>query len=275
MEQWFTEWENKNIKVLWKTKGTIDSIKSKYQKIDIVEFADFGRSLILDGVIQTTLGDEFIYHEMLTHVPLNSHPCPHTVLVVGGGDGGIIREVIKHPVKRVDLVEIDGDVITMSKKYLPELAGKMDDKRVSINIADALDFIKNKKDFYDCVLVDSPDPLGSAVGLFAHEFYQDIFAALRTDGLLAAQTGSPMFSSQLIKGVNSSIKAIFPISGFYWCNVPTYSIGPWSFIFASKKYYSTDNVNRIDPQDLRYYTPDIHRASFALPGYFARLLLEK
>lgn len=271
MDLWLTEWENKNIKVLWKISKTLETRQSKFQRVDIVEFEEFGRGLVLDGVIQTTLKDEFIYHEMLSHVPLCTHPAPKKVLVVGGGDGGTVREVLRHPVQQVDLVEIDDEVINVSKKYLPELASCLDDPRVTVHIEDAQKFVKARSIYYDCVLVDSSDPVGPAVGLFAQEFYQDIFNALKDDGVMAAQTESPLFTADLIKQVNDGIKGVFPISKFYWCSIPTYSIGPWSFVFASKKF-KPDEYSNPFPQGLRYYTSEIHRAAFVLPGYFNKLL---
>ena len=270
MDLWLTEVETGNIKVLWKIRETLFSTKSKYQRIDVVEFEQFGRGLVLDGVIQTTLGDEFIYHEMLSHVPLFSHPGVKKVLVVGGGDGGTVREVLKHPVDSVDLVEIDGTVVDVAKKYLPETAASLENSRVTVHVQDALEYIMHKKDYYDCVLVDSSDPIGPAAGLFKKAFYQNIYEALKPDGLMAAQTGSPLFTPGLIKQVSRAIKEVFPISNFYWCTVPTYSIGPWSFVFASKAY--SQQVNRTLAGDLRYYSPGIHEASFVLPVYFDTLL---
>jgi spermidine synthase len=272
MDLWLTEWETKNIKVLWKIRQTLFSTKSKYQKIDIVEFEEFGRGLVLDGVIQTTLYDEYIYHEMLTHVALLSHSAPRRVLVVGGGDGGTVREVLKHPVDIVDLVEIDGDVIDISKRYLPELAASLDDSRVKVHVQDALGFVKSKIDYYDCVLVDSSDPVGPAAGLFARPFFANIFTALKSDGLMAAQTESPMFTPRLVKQVKDDLKGLFPHCSFYWCSIPTYSIGPWSFVFASKKHEPVLSQNRAIPRGLRYYSAGIHQACFVLPNFFETLL---
>lgn len=271
MELWFVEKETEHIKVHWKVKRTVDSRRSQFQQVDIVEFEQFGRGLVLDGIIQTTLADEFIYHEMLAHVPLATHPGPRRVLVVGGGDGGTVREVLKHPVQSVDLVEIDGVVVDLCRKHLPELAGCLDDKRVKVNIQDGIEFIRQRQNYYDCVLVDSSDPIGPAVGLFARDFYRDVRNALKDDGLMAAQTESPLFNRDLVSQVNAGVKQLFEHRAFYWCNVPTYSIGPWSFVLASKRHTPGELKGHV-PAGCRYWNRNIHRAAFVLPGYFQELV---
>ncbi|MTI95627.1 MAG: polyamine aminopropyltransferase [Firmicutes bacterium] len=269
MDLWFSERETENIKVQWKLARTLASHQSQYQKIDIVEFVEFGRGLILDGVIQTTLSDEFIYHEMLAHVPLNTHPNPKTVLVVGGGDGGTVREVLKHNIDSVDLVEIDGDVVRLCREFLPELAGGLDDPRVRVHIGDGIEYVRKREAAYDCVLVDSSDPVGPAVGLFAREFYSDIFRALKPGGLMAAQTESPLFNQDLIRQVTKGLRQIFQDVRFYWANVPTYSIGPWSFALAGQ---NIKGVNMSVTSGCRYYNDAIHQGAFMLPAYFQDLL---
>lgn len=272
MDLWFNERETDNIRVQWKVVRHLYSTASKFQRIDVVDLAEFGRTLVLDGIIQTTYTDEFIYHEMLAHVPLASIPEPRRVLVIGGGDGGTVREVLKHPVDKVDLVEIDGEVIRVSKEFLPRLASALNDPRVCIHVEDAIEYVKSCSDKYDCVLVDSSDPVGPAVGLFSEEFYRNIAGILSPDGILAAQTESPLFNQELIKGVFTQLKGIFPQTSFYWCNVPSYSIGPWSFALA-KKTDSPRGALR-NPEDCRYYTEEIYQAAFTLPGYFKALLKE-
>src|SRR5690625_1489036 len=167
--------------------------------------------LVLDGIVQTTVNDEFFYHEMIVHVPLMSHPRPERILVIGGGDGGTVREVIKHStVQHVDLVEIDGRVIDLCREYLPELSHGLDDPRVHIHVADALKFVKEvEPETYDVVIVDSSDPLGPAVGLFKQEFYEDVARSLKADGLMVAQTESPWLTPEVVRDIVAAVDAAF------------------------------------------------------------------
>ncbi|SHJ94869.1 spermidine synthase [Anaerobranca californiensis DSM 14826] len=273
MELWFTERETDNIKVQWKVNKTLYSKKSPFQQVDIVEFTEFGRALVLDGIIQTTIFDEFIYHEMIAHVPLYIHQKPERVMVVGGGDGGTVREVLKHPtIKQVDLVEIDKEVVESCKKYLPELAGCLADPRVNVYNVDGFKFVEEKEGYYDVIIIDSSDPIGPAIGLFAKPFYQNVYKALKGDGLFTAQTESPLFNSQLIRDVYSGIKEIFPIYYLYTAQVPTYSIGPWTFTLGSKKYKKEDARLYDENMKLRYFNKEIQRSTFDLPQYIKELL---
>ncbi len=273
LQLWFRERETDNIKVEWKIKETIYSIKSQYQQVDIVDFFEFGRALVLDGIIQTTVFDEFIYHEMIAHVPMFTHPNPKRVMVVGGGDGGTVREVLKHPsVEQVDLIEIDKEVVDGCIKYLPELATGLKDHRVRINNVDGFKFVQEKQNYYDVVIIDSSDPIGPAVGLFARPFYKSVYAALKEDGLFVAQTESPLFNRDLIQDVYSGIKEIFPIQYLYMAGVPTYSIGPWTFTMGSKRY-TKDNARQCCPNmTLKYFNNEVQKGAFMLPNYIKELL---
>ncbi|QNO13584.1 polyamine aminopropyltransferase [Alkalicella caledoniensis] len=273
MQLWFSERETDNINVKWKVEQTLYSKKSQYQQIDIVEFTDFGRALILDGIIQTTVYDEFIYHEMIAHIPLCIHPNPKKVLVIGGGDGGTVREVLKHEsVEKVDLVEIDKEVVDAARKYLPELAGCLEDPRVTVQNVDGFKFVQEKTSYYDVVIIDSSDPIGPAVGLFAKSFYKSVHKILKEDGLFVAQTESPLFNKELITDVYTGIKEIFPVQYLYTAGVPTYSIGPWTFTLGSKRYTKEKARTLNKKIGLKYFNEDVQKGAFLLPQYIKELL---
>lgn len=274
MDLWYTEYQTDNVGITCKTEKTYHTEKTQYQEIALIETKQFGRMLVLDGTVQTTIGDEFIYHEMITHIPLFTHDCPKKALVVGGGDGGTVREILKHPqIEKAVLVEIDGRVVEVSKKYLPEISCALDDSRVEVNIVDGIKYVKEHKGEFDVIIVDSTDPVGPATGLFSREFFSAIFDALNEDGIFVAQTESPFYHKDLIRKVFKDVDSVFPITRFYTCPVPTYPSGYWSFTMGSKKYdpLKTD-INNIDAIDTKYYCREIHRAAFVLPKFAADLL---
>ena len=233
--------------------------------------------LLLDGIIQTSVRDEFIYHEMLAHVPLFVHPNPKRVLIIGGGDGGTLRETLKHPsVEEVHLVEIDERVIDASRKYLPELSGGFDDPRAKVVIRDGIEYVAEVKGAYDVILIDAPDPEGAAVGLFSTDFYANARDALGDDGVLAAQTESPFIDPKLVKEIYDRIWAQFPLCRLYTAHVPSYSVGIWSFALALKRPEMFERYRRAGGEfKTRYYNSEIHAAAFALPEYILELLGDK
>jgi spermidine synthase len=240
----------------------------------MIETEEFGTMLVLDGMVMTTDKDEFVYHEMVAHPALFTHPNPESVLVVGGGDGGVIREVLKHPsVKKAVLVEIDGKVIEYSKQYLPNIAGGLDDARVEVIVNDGFMHIHDHKNTYDVIMVDSTEPVGPAVNLFTRGFYQGIYEALKEDGIFVAQTDNPWFKADLIESVNRDVKEVFPIVRVYWANVPTYPSGLWTFTMGSKKHdpLAVDE-SAIPELDTKYYSPRLHKAAFALPKFVENLV---
>lgn len=274
MELWYTEKQTPYLGITCKVSKTHHTEKTKYQDMALIETEQFGRMLVLDGAVQTTVKDEFVYHEMITHIPLFTHPNPKKVLVVGGGDGGSIREILKHPsVEKAVLVEIDGSVVEVSKKYLPEISCALDDSRAEVVIDDGIKYVQEHKNEFDVIAVDSTDPVGPAVGLFALDFYRNIFEALKDDGIFVAQTESPFFNGDLIKRVFKDIQSIFPITRLYLCSIPTYPSGLWSFTMGSKKYDPLEtNVDRIPEMDTKYYSKRIHKSVFALPRFVEDLL---
>lgn len=270
MELWLVEGHTPGYSVNWKITRTIHTEKTPYQELAVVETADFGRALILDGIVQITQADEFIYHEMIAHVPLFTHPDPQEVLIIGGGDGATVREVLKHNPSRVDLVEIDPQVIAASRRFLPEVGESLADPRVQIIVADGLQYVKQTKQKYDIVLIDSSDPIGPATGLFGREFYQDAYQVLKEDGLMVAQTESPIFNRELLAGVSENLREIFPIARVYLTCVPSYIAGFWTFSLASKKYDPKQPAranSTTDSMTLRYYTPAVHQAALVLPPF--------
>ena len=272
MNQWFTELQTPDMAISCRTSKLLHHEKTPFQELAIYDTIQFGRMLTLDDVIQTTIKDEFVYHEMITHVGLNTHPCPRRVLVIGGGDGGSIREILKHSqVEKATLVEIDGRVVETSKMYLPEISRSLEDPRLEIIVDDGIEHVRRNKCVYDMIIVDSTDPVGPAVGLFALEFYRNIFESLTGEGLFVAQTESPFFNSDLIREVFKNISSVFPVARLYLACVPTYPGGMWSFTMGSKKH----DPLKADPAtlpDCRYYSPELHKAAFTLPPFVAEMV---
>jgi len=250
--------------------------KSSFQDLRIYKTPFFGNVLMLDGAIQTTQKDEFIYHEMLTHPLVLSHPKPDKVLVIGAGDGGIIRELLKHKnIKKVVLVEIDEEVINLSKKYLKTICkSSFSDKRVEVGIADGAKYLKETKDKFDIAIVDSPDPIGVAKVLFTKKFYTDIYNVLNENGMLIRQTGSSFLQSKELKENYKIFKNIFPEILAQVCAIPTYIGGFFTLLVGAKGVTPLDidykklnkKFNKLNLKT-KYYNPEIHFASFALPNY--------
>jgi spermidine synthase len=272
-EIWFTEKQTDHYGITMKLKETYVREQTDFQDLAMVETEEWGTMLLLDGMVMTTDKDEFVYHEMVAHPALFTHPNPEHVLVVGGGDGGVIREILKHPkVKRAVLVDIDGKVIEYSKRYLPQIASGLDDPRVEVIVNDGFMHIHDHKNTYDVIMVDSTEPVGPAVQLFTRGFYQGIYDALKEDGMFVAQTDNPWFKADLIRNVNRDVKAVFPIVRTYWANVPTYPSGLWTFTLGSKKYDPLEVDESATEIDTKYYSPRLHKAAFVLPKFVEDLV---
>lgn len=270
---WFTEKQTDNFGITMKINQTFRIEQTDFQKLEMVETEEWGKMLLLDDMVMTTERDEFVYHEMVAHVPLFTHPNPEQVLVVGGGDGGVIREVLKHPnVKKATLVDIDGKVIEYSKEYLPSIAGKLDDPRVDVQVGDGFMHIAKSENQYDVIMVDSTEPVGPAVNLFTKGFYAGISKALKEDGLFVAQSDNPWFKADLIAEVQRDVKEIFPVTRLYIANIPTYPSGLWCFTLGSKKYDPLEvDSERFHEIETKYYTKELHKAAFVLPKFVADL----
>jgi len=254
---------------------------SSLQHIQVFENKRFGRVLTLDGVVQTTQGDEFIYHEMLTHVPILAHGNVRNVLVIGGGDGGMAREVLRHKsVEKVTMVEIDAGVVEFSKTYLPSLSNcAFDDPRLNLVIADGADFMATSPDQFDVIIIDSTDPVGPGEVLFTDSFYGHAKRRLAEGGILVTQNGVPFMQPDELTGTMRAFQQLFADWGCYIASIPTYAGGPMAFGWGSDSTAAkTVDVKvlraRLDAAnlDLNYYTPAVHKAAFSLPRYIEKLL---
>lgn len=255
--------------------------KTEHQHLMIFHNAFLGRVMTLDGVVQTTEKDEFIYHEMLTHVPMFAFDQPKSVLIIGGGDGGMLREVLRHPsVEQVTMVEIDGQVIDMARQYLPKhSAGAFDDPRANIVISDGIKFVRETDQRFDVIISDSTDPIGPADVLFTDNFYAQCKRILNPGGVISTQNGVPFLQIEELMTTRRRMRQHFSDQTFYSAAVPTYYGGIMAFAWGS------DNpaLRQLDLATLqaryeqaaiktRYYTPQLHLASFALPQYILDVL---
>jgi spermidine synthase len=231
--------------------------------------------MILDGMVMLSEFDEFVYHEMIVHVPMCLHPNPKNVLVVGGGDGGSVREILRHDsVERVVLCEIDQEVVTAARKYFPQLTTGLDDNKVEIKFQDAIEYVKNPKETFDIIIIDSTDPVGPSLGLFSQSFYSDVHDCLSPHGIVTAQTESFFLRPDHIRSVVQKFKKLYPNVAVYSANIPTYPTGYWSFTVGSKTQnpltdWSHDRAEKLEPE-LLYYNRQIHKSAFAIPNIFRR-----
>ena len=278
MELWFTEMHSENVKFSIRVNRQLHSEQSEFQRIDIFESGEFGRFLTLDGLMMLTEKDEFIYHEMITHVAMASNPAVKSVLVIGAGDGGTVRELTKYnTIERIDMVEIDERVVDVCREYLPQTACKLDDSRVKLYFEDGLKFVRTKENCYDLIIVDSTDPFGPGEGLFTSEFYGNCFNALTENGILVNQHESPYYSedSKAMQRAHKRIREFFPVCRVYQAHIPTYPSGHWLFGFASKAIDPLD-VNAQEWNNIgiktRYYNTELHKGCFAIPNYVKELL---
>ena len=268
----YVEWpSHKGLPTVVEVTKQTEDVRSKYQHIEMFETATFGNMMLIDDVIMLTQRDNPGYHEMIAQVPLNAHPNPQKVLVVGGGDGGTITQVLKHEgVKEVVLCEIDEQVIALSKKYFPEFAASFENDRVTVVSDDASKYIKEQQGQFDVIIVDSTDPFGPGEALFTQEFYKDLHAALSEDGIAVTQSESIFLYTDLIEKLYKQNKEIFAYASYYYTLVPTYPSGTIGFSFCSKKYDPFTNIDaaRIAKLGkLDYYNEALHTASFQLPQF--------
>lgn len=279
MELWFTERHTNGVNFSIKVDRQLFSGQSEFQRVDVFDSKEFGRFLALDGYMMLTERDEFIYHEMIVHVPMAVHPNVKKVLVIGAGDGGVIRELCRYEtIEKIDMVEIDELVVEVSKKYLPTTACCFDDSRLNIYYQDGLKFVRTKENDYDLIIVDSTDPFGPGEGLFTKEFYGNCYKALNDTGIMVNQHESPFYPEDAIamQRAHKRIVESFPISRVYQAHIPTYPSGHWLFGFASKKYHPIKDFQKTKwntrGMKTKYYNTGIHVGSFALPNYVEELL---
>ena len=280
MDLWFSEHHTPNVKLSIRVDRQLYSGQSEFQRIDVFESPEFGRFLTLDGYMMLTEKDEFIYHEMIVHVPMAVHPHVQNVLVIGAGDGGVIRELTRYSdIEHIDMVEIDPEVVSVCRQFLPKTAGNwLDDPRVSIHYEDGLKFIRRRENAYDLIIVDSTDPFGPGEGLFTREFYGNCYKALRDDGIMVNQHESPFYQEDATacQRAHKRIVESFPIRRVYQAHIPTYPSGHWLFGFASKQYHPLKHLDeaRWNARGLacRYYTTTLHKGAFYIPAYVEDLL---
>jgi len=274
MELWFTENHTDEARFSIKVDRHLFSKQSEFQRIDIFESKEFGKILTLDGFLMVTEKDEFIYHDMITHVPMAVNPNISKVLVIGAGDGGTVRELLRYnTIAHIDMVEIDEDVVTVCKEYLPLTACGLTDPKVHLYFEDGLKFVRGKVSEYDLIIVDSTDPFGPGEGLFTKEFYGNCYRALKDEGILVNQHESMYYASyaESMKRAHHRIQDSFPVAKIYQAHIPTYPSGHWLFGFASKKY---DPIQDLDSNKwnklglkTKYYNTDLHVGAFAIPNY--------
>ena len=260
------EYHSPSSGIFFEVKNLIYSGRSPYQKIEVIENEHFGRVLLLDGLVQTTERDEFFYHELLVHPALVCHPSPQDMLIVGGGDGGALKEILRYPVKRAHLVEIDRQVIDVCRKHFPWLAPALEDKRVELVVADGKEFIDGAGRKFDVVIIDSSDPVGPSVSLHEMNFYKRLKRCLNPEAIVVAQVGAPFYHPESIKTKSDFLKKLFKIVCFYLSPVPTYPGGIWCFVFLSDRI-SPAEIKRKPATGLKYYNTEIHRSVFSLPAY--------
>ena len=277
-EQWFFEdtvpYDFEEIKIGVKIKKKLYSGKSCFQKIELYDTHAYGRILALDGVIQTSEKDEFVYHEMLCQTPLFLHSDPKNVLIIGGGDGGSLEEVLKHKVEKAIMVEIDEKVVKLCQKYLPLISKKaFKNKKAELIITDGKEYIKKHKNYFDVIILDLSDPAGPAEDLISLNFYKKVEKALRENGIVSVQSGSFTCQSELVSKIFNRIKKVFPYCEIRRAVVHCYQAGEYSFTIGSKKNLKTITFNQIEKKykklnlDLKYYSPEIHFSSKVLPKY--------
>ncbi|MBQ8727663.1 MAG: polyamine aminopropyltransferase [Oscillospiraceae bacterium] len=282
MDFWFSEMHTNNVKMSIRVEKQLFSGTSDFQRIDIFDSVEFGRFLTSDGSVIFSEKDEFTYDEMIVHVPMAVHPSVKKVLVIGGGDGGVARELSYYDeIEEIDVVEPDELFVNVCREFFPDNAKGLDDPRVKIFYRDGLRFLRGKQDQYDLIINDSTDPLGYTAGLFTKEFYGSCYKALKEDGIMVYQHGSPFFDvdEESCRTMHRKAFRSFPISRVYQAHIPTCPSGYWLFGFASKKYHPLRDFDPIrwEKRGLKtwYYSANLHRGAFMLPKYVEDLLIEE
>ncbi len=273
----FTELHKPQVGITFYVDKVFIDRDSKFQNIKIFSNKIYGKVMSLDNMIMLTQKDEFCYHEMLVHVPMFSHKNPQDVLIIGGGDGGTATQVLKHKsVRKVDMVEIDPDVVEASKKHLKFLCQGFKDRRLNLIFTDGIKYVKKTTNKYDIILIDSTDPIGPAIGLFEAIFYKNCFFALKNDGMLCTLSLSPFLDPQIVRKIYANVKKVFKKAFLYWGVVPTYPGAFWSFTLGSKKYHPLKDLRagdfRKNKLKTKYYNPEIHRSCFSLPAFVEKII---
>jgi spermidine synthase len=281
---WFTDKDDNQALSLRHTGEVYFDKSSDIQRVKVIDTYAYGKTLTIDNMFMCTETDEAHYHEMISHPVMSTHQNVKNVLVIGGGDGGTIREIFKYPsVESITMVEIDGNVVEASKEHLPQLAKEFGNTKLDLKIEDGIAFVNNAKDkTYDLVIVDGSDPVGPAKGLFSTEFYSNTMRILKDDGILVTQGESPLFNRPTFIELNTTLKSIFgkeKVKTLLF-HIPTYPSGTWSFQIACKSELDISRAqesflnSNVDATALKYYNPAVHNAAFALPNYIKAFLNE-
>jgi spermidine synthase len=277
--QFIFEDQTENLQLGFRVTQTLLSVQTPYQKLDVYQTVEFGKLMMLDDKVMLTERDEFFYHEMLVHPALLSHPNPRRVAVIGGGDGGAVREILKHPsVEEIIWVEIDGAVVEASREFFPTVSEQaLSDRRVKLNVAPGEDILPQYDDYFDVLIVDSTDPIGPAVPLFEAPFFRMCQKSLKADGIYVTQCGTPLYFPDEIHSVSQQLRQVFEQVRFYVGFIPFYPSGLWSYVMGSQAVLqpSVEEIgDRFQAANLscRYYTPQLHHASAALPQFVADLV---
>ncbi|MFQ5722008.1 MAG: polyamine aminopropyltransferase [Candidatus Aminicenantales bacterium] len=257
--------------IFFKKKKVLYKQKSPYQEIMVIDNEYFGKVLLLDGLVQTTEKDEFFYHELLIHPAMITHPSPEKILIIGGGDGGALKEVLRYSIKKAYLVEIDPSMIEVSKKYFPWLGPCLEDERVELINTDGQIFIEQTEQKFDVVIIDISDPVGPSFALHQKDFYFKLKKCLKVEAVVVAQIGSPFFDLGSIIQKNKFFREIFTNVYFYLGPTPTYPGGSWCYAYLSNKI-SPFKIRRDPPSVLKYFNPEIHHSAFALPNFMKEFL---
>ena len=282
MELWFSDYHTEDVKLDIKIEKQLFGADTDFQRIDVFESKEFGRFISCDGTIVFSEKDEFVYDEMIVHVPMAGHPHVRKVLVIGGGDGGVARELTHYDeIEEIDVVETDHVFIDVCRDYFPDNACGLDDPRVTVFNANGLRFLRTKVDEYDLIISDAIDPLGHAAGLFTKEFYGNCFRALKEDGIMVYQHGSPFYDEdeETCRAMHRKASHSFPISRVYQAHIPTCPSGYWLFGFASKKYHPLKDFDAKKwlERGIKtwYYSEHLHKGAFMLPKYVEDMLEEE
>jgi spermidine synthase len=277
---WYFETERSGFAQGVRVRQRLLHEQTAFQELEVIDTDPFGRALVLDQALQTTERDEYMYHEMIVHVPMMTHPNPRRVLIIGGGDGGTLRRVLQHPRAQPTQVEIDSRVIEACRTHIPTInASAFDDPRAEVVVGDGIAFMRDNPGQFDIVIIDSTDPIGPAVQLFEAPFYRDVARSLATDGLMAAQSSSPLFMAGELRSQVSNMRQAFPLVRTYLGIVPAYPGSLWSYTIGSLRHDPT-HVDRPTVAsrlreaaiDTGYYSADVHLASFVLPPFIEAIV---
>lgn len=279
---WFTERDDK-IALSLKHDGKLYDVQSDFQRVEVYNTQAYGNMLTLDGMVMTSEKDEYVYHEMITHIPTLTHPNPKRALIIGGGDGGTAREILRHEsLEEVVMVEIDDKVIEACKEHLPNIASALDNPRLNLIVDDGIKYVKAAAEgSFDIVIIDSTDPVGPAEGLFSVDFYKEVYRILSADGIMITQSESPRFNNKVFKEIYQVYRSIFGVDKVhcYLAYIPTYPTGMWSFSYSTKgnshplKGFDAERSKHFaEAHDLSYYNEAIHTSAFALPNFVKKMI---